>query len=167
MSKKMICPLGHTRVKISERKGSPVVAIDCQECGATATVTVPVEVELVVTGSQHDRPPDEPPPLGYPGDHEIRRLAEFSDDLLLGLGLRRWNDPDDPEQRGVFKKNVLWLLPAEWHPFLPDGLELTDINGRKMVFNRADDAASDDDRRFGVLAYGVLKPHQRKPAARG
>ena len=57
----------------------------------------------------------------------------------IGMGL--WSD-DDPE---------LWLFPAEWYAHIPGGLAIVDISGNTETFQLG---VTDDDRRFGALAFG-------------
>ena len=49
-------------------------------------------------------------------------------------------------------KHVLWLFPKELYSSIPDGLEIVDINGSVEKFERN---KSDNDSRFGALAYGI------------
>jgi hypothetical protein len=70
---------------------------------------------------------------------DIYGLTDAGDETLKELGLRRWNDD-------------LWLFPAEWYDYIPDGTLVEDINGFVEEFSHGQ---TDDDRRFGVLAYGI------------
>lgn len=47
----------------------------------------------------------------------------------------------------------LWLFPAEWYDSIPNGFPVTDINGCIELFERG---KTDDDRRLGLLAFGIL-----------
>jgi len=47
----------------------------------------------------------------------------------------------------------LWLFPAEWYDAIPNGFPLTCIDGTIEQFVRG---KTDDDRRFGMLAYGLM-----------
>lgn len=49
----------------------------------------------------------------------------------------------------------LWLFPAEWYAVIPPGFPLVDINGCLETFQPS---ITDDDRRFGLLAYGLMLP---------
>lgn len=54
------------------------------------------------------------------------------------------------------KKDMdIWLIPGEWYDYIPDGYLLTDICGRQEPFKRG---KTDNDIRFGCLAYGILRP---------
>lgn len=72
-------------------------------------------------------------------------LRRQSPETLRALGCRPWDEPDD-------EGRVLMLFPAEWFHLIPTGFTVEDINGETEKFDRE---TSDDDRRFGVLAYGV------------
>ena len=54
----------------------------------------------------------------------------------------------------------LWLLPAEWYDAIPNGFPVTDIFGCIEQFERG---KTDDDRRFGLLAFGVMLPLPAAP----
>lgn len=75
---------------------------------------------------------------------DIYGLTEEDTDTLKDLGLRLWADD--------LRADDLWLLPAEWYDHIPDGTLLKDINGKVFEFEHG---KSDDDRRFGVLPYGI------------
>lgn len=47
-----------------------------------------------------------------------------------------------------------WLYPSEWYPFIPNGYAITDINGHTEPFQKG---VTDDDIRFGALAYGFIQ----------
>ncbi len=64
---------------------------------------------------------------------------------LRELGCRAWSEPENG--------HVLMLLPGEWYRHIPRGTVLTDINGERVVFEPGE---TDDDIRFGCLAYGIL-----------
>lgn len=48
-----------------------------------------------------------------------------------------------------------WLYPHEWYDFIPDGYEITDICGNVEPFEKG---KTDDDIRYGCLAYGFIQP---------
>ena len=84
-------------------------------------------------------------------------LKKIAPDELLALGLRRWTKPadddaPDAEERwpGEFR---LWLFPVEWYTAIPQGYEIVSIMGTREPFERG---VTDNDRRFGLLAYGIL-----------
>lgn len=67
-------------------------------------------------------------------------LRDCTPEQLTDMGLRPW-DGD------------LFLFPAEWYDHIPEGFDVTSINDETEPF---DPATHTDDRRFGVLAYGVV-----------
>ena len=50
---------------------------------------------------------------------------------------------------------VYWLFPWEWYNHIPEGYMVTDINGKEKPFEKG---VTDDDKRFGCLAYGFVTP---------
>lgn len=97
-----------------------------------------------------------PAPACPPGDAEAwSALTTMDRGALVELGLRPWNDPAQPDSHDppALRTATLWLLPAEWYDHIPDGQPLVDINGRSMKFSKG---VSDNDMRFGCLAYGIL-----------
>lgn len=53
--------------------------------------------------------------------------------------------------------SIHWLYPSEWYASIPDGYEITDINGTVENFQTG---VTDDDIRFGCLAYGFIQSGQ-------
>lgn len=78
---------------------------------------------------------------------DFNNLPSYPEATLRALGCREW---DEPDERG----EVLWLYPAEWYDRIPEGHIVSDINGQDEPFQRG---VTDDDRRFGVLAYGFRR----------
>lgn len=113
------------------------------------------EVEIVTP--QFERTPDDPAPIARPDAATFARLHTMSAPELRELGLRQWNDHSDPDLADVerFGGGQLWLLPGEWYEAIPEGFELTSIMGERVPFRRG---VTDNDIRFGCLAYGVLVP---------
>lgn len=72
---------------------------------------------------------------------EYAALPTYSEQTLTKMGCRKWNDSDP----------VLWLFPKEWYNYIPNGLEIVSINGKREKFQHG---VTDDDIRFGLLAYG-------------
>lgn len=73
------------------------------------------------------------------------RLRKCSRAALKALGCRAW---DEPDERG----KVLMLFPKEWYAHIPAGFEVVVINGDVEAFVPGE---TDDDYRFGCLAYGI------------
>ena len=74
-------------------------------------------------------------------------LAGMPAATLREIGCQLW---DEPNERG----EALWLYPAEWYNYIPDGTPIITITGTKETFKRGE---TDDDMRFGALAYGFIK----------
>jgi hypothetical protein len=81
---------------------------------------------------------------------DFAKLPSLFEETLKEIGCQKWDDPDKDG-------NVLWLYPAEWYDHIPDGTPIVDINGQHENFKRGE---TDDDMRFGALAYGFLRPAQ-------
>ncbi len=47
------------------------------------------------------------------------------------------------------------LFPGEWYNLIPDGIMVTGLYGNQYPFKKGE---SDDDIRFGCLAYGIRRP---------
>lgn len=73
-------------------------------------------------------------------------LAAMAPDTLKAMGCCKWDEPDKNGQ-------CLWLLPGEWYDYVPEGFPLVCIDGTTEPFKRGE---TDDDTRFGCLAYGVM-----------
>jgi hypothetical protein len=71
---------------------------------------------------------------------EFDALKSMPDDKLRELGLQLWDTNH-------------WLYPAEWYDFIPDGYEMVCISGEVEKFEKG---VTDDDMRFGALAYGFI-----------
>lgn len=70
------------------------------------------------------------------------KLPYLSTDELIRIGLGNW---------GQFN---LWLFPMEWYNYIPEGMEVTTINEDVVRFEKGQ---TDDDTRFGFLAYGIIR----------
>ncbi len=72
-------------------------------------------------------------------------LRTKDDASLRELGLGVWEKTD---------KGTHWLFPKEWYNVIPDGYLITYIDGDTEKFDRFQ---TDDDHRFGYLAFGFIK----------
>jgi hypothetical protein len=70
---------------------------------------------------------------------------------LKELGCRVWNDPREADDE--FDGGTLLLFPGEWYPRIPADFPIVTING---CAERFVPGVTDDDIRFGCLAYGIL-----------
>lgn len=78
------------------------------------------------------------------------RLKTLKPDMLKELGLLPWDE------------NGLWLFPGEWYDYIPNGYEVTVIGDFPYTTELWERGKSDDDIRFGCLAYGIVCPALEK-----
>ena len=76
---------------------------------------------------------------------EYAALPKLPPSTLKKIGCGIWNDEGGKRH---------WLFPAEWYPHIPAGTPVVDINGETEAFNPG---VTDNDIRFGCLAYGFLQ----------
>lgn len=118
---------------------------------------MPKNTQVVFYGPQFERPKLAPKPADPPANIlEWQALSKASKLELSAMGLRQWNDQTKPRKKNEpveFGGKTLMLFPAEWFEHIPEGLPLVSIMEREFTFERA---IADDDRREGMLAYGVL-----------
>lgn len=74
-------------------------------------------------------------------------LPKKSDEELIALGLGVWDTKADGTQ---------YLFPKEWYDIIPKGLMVMCIDGDEEPF---EPGVTDNDYRYGCLAYGFFKPH--------
>jgi len=70
---------------------------------------------------------------------------------MWALGMRSWETEKDEKGRDNGKE--LWLFPRSFYEHIPAGFPLVFIDFRRGEFVPG---VTDDDERFGFLAYGVL-----------
>ncbi len=71
-------------------------------------------------------------------------------DEMLELGMRRWaQELIEGKETG----RTLWLFPLSFYPYIPAGFPIVDLNFKREVFQPF---VTDNDDRFGLLAFGVL-----------
>ncbi len=118
-----------------------------------ATGAKPGDTIEVVT-PQFTRPASDPGPASPPADMDAwKALPRLPETALRELGLRPWgreHEHDDGTESG----RMLWMFPGEWYNAIPNGLPVVDIFFREETFICG---VTDNDIRFGCLAYGVLK----------
>lgn len=76
---------------------------------------------------------------------EYAALPNMAPDLLKKIGCGIWDKENGKTH---------WLYPYEWYPHIPAGTPVVDINGETELF---EPGKTDDDIRFGMLAYGFLQ----------
>lgn len=72
-------------------------------------------------------------------------LRTLSVSTLASIGCGKWDAPDE-------NGTVLMLFPKEWYAHIPAGFEVECIDGTAERFAPGE---TDDDYRFGCLAYGI------------
>lgn len=103
---------------------------------------------ITYTTPQFERSRNIPPPKAPPKTREEwEALSTLSRDALGKMGCRGWDEG-------------LMLFPAEWYGSIPEGMVLEDINGDSAPF---EPGKTSDDRRFGLLAYGVRVIEKEQP----
>lgn len=76
---------------------------------------------------------------------EYEAIKSLDGPTLKKIGCQVWN-----EEGG----RTHWLYPSEWYAHIPAGTEIVDINGETEKF---EPGVTDDDIRFGALAYGFIQ----------
>lgn len=85
---------------------------------------------------------------------QVPVLIDFSDwenlhkkdeATLCALGFGVWNENEEGKH---------WLFPKEWYDIIPDGHPIVYITGEQSEFKRGE---TDDDYRFGCLAFGFIQ----------
>ena len=76
---------------------------------------------------------------------EYRALPLMDPENLKKIGCQIWDSENGKTH---------WLYPAEWYEHIPAGFEVVCISGRPEKFMPGE---TDDDRRFGALAYGFFQ----------
>ena len=85
---------------------------------------------------------------------EIDDLKKASESVLKDIGLSIWARAEDGSW-------VHWLFPAEWYDHIPSGYPIVDICNQVEAFVPG---VTDNDRRYGVLAYGFVVGDQAMTA---
>lgn len=81
---------------------------------------------------------------------EIPILNAAGENLCVNLGATKGVPTEllNPDEDVI-------LFPGEWFDIIPEGFEVTDINGLTYRHNKE---TADDDIRYGCLAYGIRRP---------
>lgn len=78
-------------------------------------------------------------------EREYDALKLMEPESLKEIGCQIWD-----RENGL----THWLYPYEWYAFIPNGYPITDINGVTEPFVKGE---TDNDIRFGALAYGFIQ----------
>jgi len=76
---------------------------------------------------------------------EYAALPKMTPDNLKKIGCQVWDNENG---------KIHWLYPYEWYDHIPNGTEIVDISGNVEQFERG---VTDNDMRFGALAYGFVQ----------
>lgn len=111
---------------------------------------------IQIVTPQFTRLENEPKPAQAPsGKAGFDALHNLSETALHRLGMRRWGRDDGEYRReGQATGKVLWVFPGEWYDSIPEGYPLVSIFYETKLFQKG---KTDDDIRFGCLAYGILR----------
>ncbi len=129
---------------MNDKQAPAVLDMDAPDfvaCFRDAVGAKPGEAIEIIT-PQFNRSKNDPAPGAPPADWNT--LRTMSRQQLQAIGLRQW-------------EGSLMLLPGEWYSFIPDGFELVCINGEVAPFKHGE---TDNDIRFGCLAYGLNAPEK-------
>jgi len=121
--------------------------------------------EVEVSTPRFERPAGESGPTAAPRTIvEYNALRSTSDAQRQVMGMRRWGRPEPHDltagarERGTKRADLtgspmLWLFPGEWYKHIPAGYEVVSITYCVEKFRPG---KTDNDIRFGCLAYGIL-----------
>ena len=70
----------------------------------------------------------------------------FEMDFDIGIGDAITKQQSEDEE--------IYLIPGEWYNSIPEGFQITTISGRIETFQKG---ITDNDTRFGCLAYGIRR----------
>lgn len=76
---------------------------------------------------------------------EYAALKLLDPESLKKIGCQMWDEQDG---------ETTWLFPHEWYNYIPNGTTIVDINGDVEEFKNGE---TDDDMRFGALAFGFTQ----------
>ena len=98
------------------------------------------------TQPEHERMGNIASPALLTNPHFWKNLSTWSISDLKNIGLQAWDKDDN---------GTLMLFPAEWYDSIPEGYQITDIFGVEELFIKG---KTDNDKRYGALAYGIVVP---------
>jgi hypothetical protein len=122
----------------------PTASLIREAIGAT------LDEPITVVTPRFDREPGSPSMCDWP-TKRFDDLRSMTIGELCELGCRQWDSIEEQDRPG----HLLMLFPHEWYDRIPEGFEVHDINGDVEPFRKGE---TDDDKRFGVLPYGLSVP---------
>lgn len=116
-------------------------------------------IKAVVTQNQQ-KPISEKIELpAYDSIEDVISIIEGKDVTASGAITFDVGRGDAPVEMPEVDAQIL-LFPSEWYNKIPDGFMVVGLSGGRYPFERG---KTDDDMRFGCLAYGILKPLNQSP----
>lgn len=110
--------------------------------------------KITIGTPQFERDAKDPAPAVSPAGVEFEALLELPAKTLQALGMRPWGTLGESADGGdVPGEKVLYLFPWEWYPHIPANFTCVGIDGETFPF---EPGVTDNDKRFGLLAYGIL-----------
>ena len=79
---------------------------------------------------------------------EFDEVKKLPAEILLKMGVRKWQHEGNQAH---------YLYAGEWFDNIPDGYAIVSITGKEKKFKKG---VSDDDIRFGCLAYGFIREEE-------
>ena len=83
------------------------------------------------------------------GEFDFDKIGELDGDLLYDIGFKVWSEMEDGD---------LWVFPLWMFDYIPKGMKLVSIGGETIEF---DPETTDNDNRFGCIAYGLVLPKEK------
>ena len=133
---------------MNEKYDFPILSMDSPtfaEDLAAAMGVQPGDTIRIVT-PQFERTDGIQVPIPMFSPNQWANIYQMSDASLKELGIGIW----DKDENGTH-----YLFPKEWYGIIPKGLMVKFIDGTEEPFQPG---VTDDDYRFGCLAFGFYKP---------
>lgn len=132
--------------KLNLPEGTPILSMDSPTFVEDFTYAIGLQPgeKLEILTPQFERVDgvQVPKPVDF---SDWENLSTQDDATLRALGFGIWEKDE---------KGTHWLFPKEWYDIIPNGMNVTDINGEVEPFVKGE---TDDDYRFGCLSFGFIK----------
>jgi hypothetical protein len=127
-------------------EGTPILDMDSPTFAADFANAIGLQPgeKLEIVTPQFERTDDMQVPV-LVDFNDWENLHKKDEATLRALGFGVWDETE---------KGKHWLFPKEWYDIIPDGHPITDISGNQEEFKRGE---TDDDYRFGCLAFGFIQ----------